>query len=76
MFVQYTDIGDGLQSIDWTKSGTAYYVSDGEYEAVNWRPDAGTIKFYTADGNQLKMNPGKTFITGFDETKQDQIIFE
>ena len=76
MFVEYTDIGDGLQSINWDKSGTGYYISDGEYEQITWRPDSGTIKYYTADGNQLKMNPGKTFITVFDETKQDQIIFE
>jgi hypothetical protein len=34
------------------------------------------VKSYTADGKQLKMNPGKTFVTVFDETKQDKIIFE
>lgn len=76
MFVQYTDIGDGLQSIDWGKTGTGYYVSDGEYEAVSWRISDGVVKYYTADGKQLKMNPGKTFVTVFDETKQDKIIFE
>ena len=38
--------------------------------------DNGVVKYYTADGKQLKMNPGKTFVTVFDETKQDKIIFE
>ena len=76
MFVQYTDLGDGLQNIDWDKTGTGYYITDGEYEAISWRKDNGVVKYYTADGKQLKMNPGKTFVTVFDETKQDKIIFE
>ena len=50
--------------------------TDGEYEAISWRKDNGVVKYYTADGKQLKMNPGKTFVTVFDETKQDKIIFE
>ena len=76
MFVQYTDLGDGLQNIDWDKTGTGYYITDGEYEAISWRKDNGVVKYYTADGKQLKMNPGKTFVTVFGETKQDKIIFE
>ena len=51
-------------------------ITDGEYEAISWRKDNGVVKYYTADGKQLKMNPGKTFVTVFDETKQDKIIFE
>ena len=62
MFVQYTDLGDGLQNIDWDKTGTGYYITDGEYEAISWRKDNGVVKYYTADGKQLKMNPGKTFV--------------
>ena len=58
------------------RSQVGYYVTDGEYETISWRLDDGVIKYYTADGNQLKMNPGKTFITVFDETKTDQITFE
>lgn len=76
MFVQYTELVEGLQDIDWDKTGTGYYISDGEYVSISWRKDNGVIKYYTADGGQLKMNPGKTFITVFDETKQSQIIFE
>ena len=76
MFFEYTDLVEGLQNINWDKTGTGFYVSDGEYVAITWRKDNGVIKYYTADGGQLKMNPGKTFITVFDETKKDQIIFE
>ena len=76
MFVQYTDLGDGLQDVDWNKGGTGYYATDGEYESITWKKDNGVIKYYTADGNQLKMNPGKTFITVFSETMPDQITME
>ena len=76
MFVQYTDLGDGLQDVDWSKGGTGYYATDGEYEPITWKNTAGVIKYYSEDGNQLQMNPGKTFITVFDETKTDQITME
>lgn len=76
MFVEYTDIGDGLQSINWDKTGTGYYITDGEYVPITWRVDNNMVKYFAADGSLLKMNPGKTFITVFDETKPDQIIFE
>lgn len=76
MFVQYTDLGDGLQDIDWNKGGTGYYATDGEYEEITWKNSGGVIKYFTSDGGQLKMNPGKTFITVFDETRTDQITME
>ena len=76
MFVEYNDLIEGLQDINWDKTGTGFYVCDGEYVAINWRKDNGVLKFYTLDGSQLKMNPGKTFVTVFDEDKQSQVTFE
>lgn len=76
MFVQYTDLGDGLQDVDWDKGGNGYYASDGEYVAITWKKANGVIKYFDKDGNQLKMNPGKTFITVFDETIPDQVTME
>ncbi|MGN0152632.1 MAG: DUF3048 domain-containing protein [Wujia sp.] len=76
MFVQYTDLGEGLQDVDWDKGGDGYYATDGEYEAITWKKVNGVIKYFTEDGNQLKMNPGNSFITVFDETMPDQITME
>lgn len=76
MFVQYTDIWEGLLEIDWNKDGTGFYATDGEYMPITWRQDKGVVKYYSEDGEQLKMNPGQTFVTVFDETITNQIIFE
>ncbi len=76
LFVQYTDIWDGLLDIDWFKGGTGFYATDGEYEPITWANDGGIVKCYTEDGKQLSMNPGKTFVTVFDETIPEGIIFE
>lgn len=76
MFVQYTDIWEGLLEIDWNKGGTGFYATDGEYQPITWRQDKGVVKYYTEDGKQLMMNPGQTFITVFDETIPNQVTFE
>ena len=76
MFVQYTDIGSGLQDIDWYKGGDAYYITDGEYEKIKWETKQNKIRYYTEDGEQLKMNPGNTFISVFDEAIPDSVTIE
>lgn len=76
MFVQYTDIWEGLLEIDWNKGGTGYYATDGEYKAITWRNENGVVKYFDENGNQLKMNPGNTFVTVFDETAAEQVTFE
>lgn len=76
MFVQYSDIGGGLQSIDWNKGGAGFYVTDGEYTPIKWKNSNGVVKYYSEDGSQLKMNPGKTFITVFPENQTKDITFE
>lgn len=76
MFVAYSDLGEGLKDIDFTTGGDALYFTDGEYKDITWELDGGVIKYYDADGEQLKMNPGKSFITLFDNTIPDQVIIE
>lgn len=76
MFVQYTDIWDGLLEIDWNKGGTGFYATDGEYKPITWKQDKGVVKYYDENGEQLKMNPGNSFITVFDETIPNKVTFE
>ncbi len=76
MFVKYSDLIEGLQDIDFTSGGDAYYFTDGEYKEITWANDDGIIKYYDEDGEQLKMNPGKTFITLFENDIPEQVIIE
>ena len=77
MLVQYTSL-DGVdhQDVDWEKGGKAYYATDGEYEEITWKKDNGVVKFFDKDGEQLHMNPGKTFVSVFDESNPDGVSFE
>lgn len=77
MFAEYSTLSDGLRDINWDKGGAGYYITDGEYKAITWSKDAnGIIKLYDENGKQLKMNPGKSFVTVFEDTIPDNIIFE
>ena len=76
-FVQYTQIDDyGLQLIDWNPGGQAIYCTNGEYENIIWKKDNGVVKYYHADGTQLSMNPGNTFVTVFDQLLPQNVTIE
>ncbi len=70
--------GNGLLDIDWITYGEGYYASNGEIIPINYHRKSfdGVTHFYTKDGNELQMNPGKTFITVFPDDKKDNIIIE
>ncbi|MDW7657275.1 MAG: DUF3048 domain-containing protein [Bacillota bacterium] len=55
--------GGILRQIDLS-SGKGYYVSAGYAEPITWKKGDTNdpFVFYTADGNQLVMNTGKTYI--------------
>jgi hypothetical protein len=38
--------------------------------------DYGVTKFYTKDGEELRLNPGKTYITLFPDTNKDSVAYE
>ena len=77
MLAQYTSL-DGVdhQDLNWDKGGKAFYATDGEYIEITWKLDNGVLKFFTEDGKQLKMNPGKTFVAVFDEKNPEGVTFE
>lgn len=77
-------ISDGkVIPITWKKDASASYV---DYTTVNGYIDEnprtaapgefGTTQYYTEDGEMLKLNPGKTFVTIFPDDKKDGIILE
>lgn len=55
--------GSKLREYDLT-SGTGYYVSGGKYEAINWKKGSTNDPwlFTRADGSELVLNRGKTYI--------------
>lgn len=57
--------GDILKDIALTGSGEGYYITDGKAVAITWKKDdlnSDHTRYYLADGTQLVMNQGKTYI--------------
>lgn len=49
---------------DVITSGGGYYVTNGEAIPVTWKKTSMTspTRYYDADGNEIKLNTGKTYI--------------
>ena len=78
-FAHYTSIDDhDRQMIDLVGSGDGYYVSDGVLVPVTWKKssDDAVTKYYTEDGNELQLNPGKTYVTVFESDNKAGVVWE
>lgn len=51
------------KDVDW-HGGTGYYISNGARQAITWskKDEASPMKFYDMEGNELRLNRGKTYI--------------
>lgn len=67
VFVLETEVdnykGGSLMEINWNK-GEGYYISMGKAQKITWvKPsEDSNISFFSEDGNELKVNTGKSYI--------------
>lgn len=76
LLTSITDYPDGYhRKVDLT-SGTGYYVSNGQYTAINWKKGNSTDKFVftNTDGSELKVNPGKSWVNIANQSKVTPIF--
>lgn len=59
-------------------SGKGVYISNGTYENITWEKGGYTdiMKFYDADGNELSLNPGRSYIALVPTKNQGQTVIE
>lgn len=59
------------QDLTFNGSGKGLYITDGKAEEITWKrsDDADKTHFYDASGNQLSLNPGKTFFEVVSDSK-------
>lgn len=73
-------VGDSKGHLDIkteNKSGEGYYLYGGKYEKITWsKPtEDSTTTYYGSDGEELKLNRGKTFISIFPNYNEQNIEF-
>ncbi|MGN0395474.1 MAG: DUF3048 C-terminal domain-containing protein, partial [Coprococcus sp.] len=77
-FAHYTSIDDhDRQLIDLVGKGDGYYISDGIAIQITWEKssDSSQTKYFTSDGEELKLNPGKTYVNVFETDNKTGVTF-
>lgn len=77
-FCTHSPLLDELIDIQLDGEGEGYYFTNGKAIPITWKKDGtyGTTHYYTEDGEQLMMNPGKTWITISPSSQKDDVTFE
>lgn len=78
-FAGYSNIDKkGYQDLALVGSGDGFYVTEGKRIPITWEKNSKSdfTNYYTADGNALKVNPGKTWITIFPDNNKKGVSFK
>ncbi|MCD7981581.1 MAG: DUF3048 domain-containing protein [Clostridiales bacterium] len=67
----------GYLDVETVGSGTGYYITNGKAIPVTWSKESQTAatKYFDADGNEITMNQGKTWVCIVQDTYEDNITF-
>ena len=59
------------QDMTLNGSGKGLYITDGKAEEITWKrnDNADKTKYYNASGNEISLNPGKTFFEAVSDSK-------
>lgn len=76
LFADTFSVDGYLMEVCNAGSGDGYYASNGQYIPITWKYAGGTLHFYDASGEKLMMNPGKSWVTFFDDDNVGGVIFE
>lgn len=61
--------------IDTESGGDGYYITDGKAIPVTWKKEGNRTHYYDAGGNEIAMNPGKTWVCVVQDSYADKIAF-
>lgn len=61
--------------IDTTSGGNGYYITNGKSIPVTWKKEGNRTHYYDADGNEITMNQGKTWVCVVQDSYADKIAF-
>ena len=67
------------QTIDFEDaSGSGYYITNGKKVDITWKKNEKSkwMKYYDESGNELTINPGKTYIAMFPNNRSEDIVLD
>lgn len=69
---------NGYLNIDTMSGGDAYYFTGGTYEKCTWKREKEDepAKYYGADGKEITLNQGKTWVCIIQDSNADNIVIE
>ncbi len=79
-FVKEWDIDkNDYQTMDLTDaSGSGYYITNGKMVPITWKKKEATrwMRYYNEAGEELTINPGKTYIALFPNNRTKDVVIE
>lgn len=79
-FVKEWDIDkNGYQTMDIEDAtGKGFYITNGTAVSITWSKNEKTrfMRYYDMEGNELTINPGKTYIAVFPNSRTENVVFE
>ena len=82
VIIQYCEIqnydDNGYLNVNTNSGGDAVLFTRGTYQNATWVKDSdwGPAKYYDADGNEIAINQGKTWVCIVQDTRKDDTSFE
>jgi hypothetical protein len=70
---------NGYQTMDLEDaSGKGYYITNGKVVEITWKKNEKNrwMRYYDAAGNELAINPGKTYIAVFPDKRTKDVVIE
>lgn len=69
---------NGYLNIDTSSGGSGKYITRGKAVDIQWKKDSqwGPVRYYTADGQEIQMNPGVTWVEIVQDNLVDSIVYQ
>lgn len=79
-FVKEWDIDkNGYQTMELENAeGTGYYITNGKMIPITWKKNESKkwMRYYDSSGQELTLNPGKTYIAVFPNNRTKDVVIE
>jgi len=70
---------NGYQTMDLENAeGKGYYITNGKMIPITWKKNESKkwMRYYNSDGEELTINPGKTYIAIYPDNRTKEVVIE